>query len=435
MSYKKQLESLREALQYSPDNLPLRKHIIELLLENGEAAEAEKELRIAIESAAEDNDLKISLAKAFYQQNKHEQSLVILEDLVNKGVNLTSADQSLYARLLLKSGQKSEALSAYQQAQSSDPSFTDDFLEEEFRSQREPVMETETNMGNHIDIEKPEINFENVGGMEDVKEQIRLKIIHPLKHPELYESYGKKAGGGILLYGPPGCGKTHIARATAGEINAKFISVELHDILDMWIGESEKNLHAIFENARRNTPCVLFFDEVDALGSKRSNTPGTSTKLINQFLSELDGINSQNDGILVLAATNMPWNMDPAFRRPGRFDRMIFVHPPDTTARAAILKILLQDKPIESIDYDMISQRTNHFSGADLKGIIDQAIELKLQDAMKEGTPKPITTKDLKGLLNKVNPTTTEWFETARNYAMYSNQGGHYDEILKYLKK
>ena len=138
------------------------------------------------------------------------------------------------------------------------------------------------------------------------------------------------------MYGPPGCGKTMIARATAGEVNARFINVSLNDILDMWMGNSEKNLHAIFEEARNNAPCVLFFDEIDALGASRSDMKQSSGRhLINQFLQELDGIGNNNDGVLVLGATNTPWNVDPAFRRPGRFDRIIFVPPPDQEAREA----------------------------------------------------------------------------------------------------
>ena len=187
-----------------------------------------------------------------------------------------------------------------------------------------------------LEMEKPDIKFNDVGGMDDLKKQIRLKIIEPMKHPELYQAYGKAIGGSLLMYGPPGCGKTYLARATAGEIEAAFYLRGLHDVLDMYIGNSEQRLHALFENAREHAPCVLFFDEVDALGSSRADLKASSGRhLINQFLSELDGIDSTNDGILILAATNAPWHLDPAFRRPGRFDRLLFVPPPDLEARAA----------------------------------------------------------------------------------------------------
>jgi transitional endoplasmic reticulum ATPase len=287
----------------------------------------------------------------------------------------------------------------------------------------------------HQEIERPKITFKDVGGMEKVKEEIRLKIIHPLAHPELYKAYGKSIGGGILMYGPPGCGKTYLARATAGEIKASFIAVGINDVLDMWIGNSERNLHELFEQARSHTPCVLFFDEVDALGASRGDMrQHAGRQLINQFLAEMDGVKTSNEGVLILAATNAPWHLDSAFRRPGRFDRILFVPPPDLEARAAILRLQTRGKPLEEIDYQHAAKKTDHFSGADLKAVVDVAIEGKLQDAMKSGVPKPITTKDLVAAAGSLKPTTKEWFATARNYALYSNQGGIYDDILQHLK-
>src|SRR5258708_34380148 len=194
--------------------------------------------------------------------------------------------------------------------------------------------------------------------MENVKEEVRMKIIHPLRHPELYKAYGKTAGGGKLMYGPPGCGKTHLARATAGEIKAAFIPVGISDVLDMWIGNSEKNLHEIFDRGRRSRPCVLFFDEVDALGANRHDMRQSAGRhLINQFLSEMDGVQASNEGVLILAATNAPWHLDPAFRRPGRFDRVLFVPPPDAVARAAILRILIKAKPTGAVDFETVAKK------------------------------------------------------------------------------
>jgi SpoVK/Ycf46/Vps4 family AAA+-type ATPase len=262
-----------------------------------------------------------------------------------------------------------------------------------------------------------------------------MQIIHPLTHAETFQAYGQKIGGGILMYGPPGCGKTYLAKATAGEINAKFISVGLHDVLDMWIGSSERNLHEIFETARLNKPCVVFFDEVDALAASRADMRQAGGRhIINQFLNELDGVDTDNEGLLILAATNAPWHVDSAFRRPGRFDRIIFVPPPDAPARASILRILLKGKPMENIDFELMGKKTDKFSGADLKALVEQTVEKKIAEAMKTGTPKPITTKDLEGSLKNVKPSTSDWFATARNYAVYSNEGGLYDDILKYLK-
>jgi SpoVK/Ycf46/Vps4 family AAA+-type ATPase len=212
-------------------------------------------------------------------------------------------------------------------------------------------------------------------------------------------------GGGILMYGPPGCGKTYLARATAGEVKAAFLSIGISDVLDMWIGSSEKNLHELFEQARRNRPCVLFFDEVDALGASRADMRHSGGRhLINQFLAELDGVDAANEGVLILAA------------------------------RAAILRLMLTGKPSDSIDFDQLAKKTADFSGADLKAVIDQAVEAKLREAMKSGRLEPLRTKDLLTAAGSVKPSTREWFATARNYALYSNQGGVYDDILKYLK-
>jgi SpoVK/Ycf46/Vps4 family AAA+-type ATPase len=270
--------------------------------------------------------------------------------------------------------------------------------------------------------------------MDDVKDEIRLKIIHPFQHPELYAAYGKRPGGGVLLYGPPGCGKTHVARATAGELGSAFLSVGLEDVLSMWFGESEAKLHELFEQARRMTPCVLFFDEVDALGARRSDmrsSPGR--QLINQFLVELDGVSSDNEGILVLAATNAPWHVDDAFRRPGRFDRVVFVPPPDRSARQEILRIHLAGRLHENVDLDAIAGRTEKFSGADLRALVDIAIEAKLAASLADGVPRPIATDDLLSAARRRKPTTAEWFQTARNYALHANQAGSYDAILEYL--
>jgi SpoVK/Ycf46/Vps4 family AAA+-type ATPase len=316
------------------------------------------------------------------------------------------------------------------------PQFSDEEIDKELRLG--PSNETDDEfMFDDADyfLEKPTTKFSDVGGMKNVKNEISLKIIQPLKNPDLYKAFGKKAGGGILLYGPPGCGKTFIAKATAGEIDAKFISIGLHDILDMWIGNSEKNLHQVFEVARANKPCVLFFDEVDAIGSSRADLKQSAMRhVINQFLAELDGVDADNEGILILAATNAPWSVDGAFRRPGRFDRIIFVAPPDEEARVDILQQLLKDKPVADVDVKKIAAQSEGYSGADLNALLDIAVEDKLTQSIETGELQPITTKDLLRALKVHKPTTQEWFSSARNYALYANESGLYDDILKYLK-
>jgi transitional endoplasmic reticulum ATPase len=426
------IASLREAIKVSPDNVPLRQHLGDSLCQIGRFDEAEREYTFALAISPDNAKLKLGLANAFYQGGKYTQALVVIEDLL-KHPEAPAKALIIHARLLLNDGQVEHAVRQYTTAVEMDPNVADPTMVERLgiglSGTRSDVVDGRVRgynesadfdlTGEDYLVERSNIKFDDVGGMDPIKEQVRMKIIYPLTNPEMFKAYGKKIGGGILLYGPPGCGKTYLAKATAGEINAGFMSVGISDVLDMWIGSSERNLHDVFEQARRNKPCVLFFDEVDALAASRSDMRGhAGRQVINQFLMELDGVETSNEGILVLAATNAPWHLDTAFRRPGRFDRIIFVPPPDTAARAAILR-----------------KKKERWSGADLQSLVDHAVEEKIEQAMKSASmPKPLTTKDLENVLKHVKPSTTEWFATAKNYAMYSNQGGAYDDILKYLK-
>ncbi|WP_394390021.1 ATP-binding protein [Shewanella woodyi] len=228
-----------------------------------------------------------------------------------------------------------------------------------------------------------------------------------------------------------------LARATAGECNATFINVVISDILDMYIGESEKKLHAIFEQARQNTPSVIFFDEIESLAAKRQHTrEATSAKLVSQFLSELDGFAQNNHGVLILGATNVPWALDPAFRRPGRFDRVVFIAPPDVDARTDILKGLLKDRPGgESVDAQKIARLTSGFSGADLMNLVETAVDEAIDHSIESGEEVPLNQTFVKEALKEVNPTTLEWLTMARNYAKYANDSGQYNEVLAFLRK
>lgn len=436
------IDNLREALQFSPNNIPLKLHLASSLLKFNMLDEAEQEYQEVLQLKDTDK-AKIGLAHVFFAKGQYPKCNVVLEGLIDTD-NKSLEVLLLHTKALVKEEAVGQAIEVYKLLLRLYPDFSDKELDERLRmvanfSEQQYDGEQEENFlqQNEDDksfLQRPHIGFSEVGGMDNVKKEIDLKIIQPLKHPEIYKAYGKKIGGGILLYGPPGCGKTFLAKATAGEVNAKFISVGLNDILDMWIGSSEKNLHGIFEVARRNTPCVLFFDEIDALGANRTDMKKSAGRhLINQFLQELDGVENNNDGVLVLGATNAPWHLDAAFRRPGRFDRIIFVPPPDETAREAIFKLKLKDKPTERIDYRNLAKKTKAYSGADIEAVIDVAIEGKLEQAIKEGIPKPLNTKDLQKALKQQKPSTKEWFTTAKNFALYANESGLYNEILEYL--
>jgi SpoVK/Ycf46/Vps4 family AAA+-type ATPase len=282
------------------------------------------------------------------------------------------------------------------------------------------------------------VTLADVGGLASVKKRLDLSFLTPLRNPELSREFGKSLRGGLLLWGPPGCGKTFIARALAGELGASFYEIGLSDVLDMWIGSSERNLRAIFDTARRNRPCVLFFDEIDALGQKRSNLRGGGSAMrgvVNQMLSELDGASTENDGLFVLGASNHPWDIDSALLRPGRFDRTVLVLPPDVEGREAILRLHLRGRPAEKLDLAKIARATDGMSGADLALVCEQATETAMEESMASGRVVPITQRQLQEAAKSVRPSIGEWMETAKNYAMYGNEAGAYDELAAYLKK
>jgi SpoVK/Ycf46/Vps4 family AAA+-type ATPase len=285
--------------------------------------------------------------------------------------------------------------------------------------------------------EPKRVTFADVGGLDAVKDQITKRIVLPFHKPALFAKFKRKAGGGILVYGPPGCGKTLLARATAGECKATFLHVAIDDVLDMYIGESERKLHALFDKARKSAPAVLFFDELEALAGKRQFTrEATSSKLVSQFLSEMDGFAQNNAGVLILAATNVPWAIDAAFRRPGRFDRVLFVPPPDRAARVSIFGLALAGRPVaDNVDAAALAARTTGFSGADLENIVDTAADLAIAASLAANREIPIDHGHLSAALAEVKSTTSEWLTTARNYARYANEGGQYDEVLAFLTK
>jgi len=434
MNHHDEIKELKQAFAISPDN----QYLLNMLIGKMEKyaaydEELEEVVQNALKRTPNNVGLKEKLINVYFRQNKLSICIIIAEEIGHL-TQLQSNTQSNIAKCYLREGNKGEASNIYRTLIGQFKNFVDEELDAAFRlgtaSQEEELNEADAKL-----LSKPSINFSDVGGMSAIKREIDLKIIKPLENADLYASYGKKIGGGILLYGPPGCGKTFIAKATAGEINASFINITLNDILDMWVGQSEKNLNKYFGLARKKKPCVLFFDEVDALGAKRSDMRMSAGKnVINQFLAELDGMEADNDGLLIIGATNAPWQLDSAFLRPGRFDRIIFVPPPDEKSKEAILQLKLKNKPQKNIDYLKVARKSKDFSGADLNAIIDIAVEAIIEQALQTGVPRPIETNDLLKAIKKHRASTTEWFTTARNYALFANKSGLYDDVLKYIK-
>jgi AAA+ superfamily predicted ATPase len=281
----------------------------------------------------------------------------------------------------------------------------------------------------------PGLTLEDVGGLDQVKAKLTAAFLGPATDPGLSAYYGKSLRGGLMLYGPPGCGKTYIARALAGELGARFHPVGINDVLDMWLGESERKLHELFETARDDRPAMLFLDEVDALGRKRSQIQGAGRTAVSQLLIELDGVSAGNEGLFVLAATNHPWDVDTALRRPGRLDRMVFVPPPNATDRAQILALHLRERPTRNLDLVTLSATLDRFSGADLAQLCEGAAELAIEHAIRTGDRRPISQDQLVKASNGIKPSTIPWFEVAQNVARFAAQGGEYDEMLAYLRR
>ena len=283
------------------------------------------------------------------------------------------------------------------------------------------------------------VRMADVGGLAAAKERIELSFLTPLRNPELRARYGASLRGGLLLYGPPGCGKTYLARAVAGELGARFISASLSDLLSRWMGQSEGNVADLFRYARSQAPVVLFFDEVDALGHARSGLGRSGAALrgvINQLLTELDGVGSDNAGVFVLGATNAPWDVDLALRRPGRFDRAVFVEPPDQPAREHILATHLAGLPVaDDVDVADLARRTPRFSGADLAHAARSAAELAMADALRTGSAdRHVTAADLLEAVGGITPSTGRWFEAARNVVLFADRAGEYEALAAYMR-
>ena len=285
-------------------------------------------------------------------------------------------------------------------------------------------------------VERSDVRLDDVGGMRSVKDRLNAAFLAPLANQRLRELYRKSLRGGLLLYGPPGCGKTFIARALAGELGAKFLSVGIADILEPYFGASERNLHDAFQLARREAPCVIFFDELDALGARRTGMQTSMLRgVINQLLTELDGIDGANEGVFVLGATNQPWDVDPALKRPGRLDRTVLVLPPDQDAREAIFRVHLRDRPVEGIDLRRLAKDSDGLSGADIAFACEMAAELALLDGVRTGEARHMTMADMRSALAQARPSIGAWLDSARNVVLFGDDDGTYAELRAYLKK
>ena len=327
---------------------------------------------------SQNNNISEAL-KAFSEALKYCDDSVKSEIITALSSLSEASDLSKYTTYTDKSGDSINFNKDSNIEKEEDEQISEELEENEDSNTVIPLRVIEGKRRGHISLDEDKetnITFSDVGGLDELKETIRMKIIKPFSTPGLFEKFKKKSGGGILLFGPPGCGKTFIAKATAGECRASFIPVHITDILDPYLGVSSRNIKDIFTNARTKKPCILFFDEIDTIGYSRAKLTGEHMRpIIDQLLVEIEGIESSTDKMLIIGATNMPWDVDPALRRPGRFDRLIFVMPPDVNARKEIFALKLRGRPIEDIDYMELARRTELYSGADIENVVELAAE------------------------------------------------------------
>jgi transitional endoplasmic reticulum ATPase len=464
------LESLRDALAQSPDNVALLLLFGHACLDEIRLDEAHETFSRILALDPDHLDAQLGLARALVLQGDTSAAAVRAERILQRKPQ-SAAAHLLLSRIHLTENHRARAVEHFQRAIEIDSSASDPALEADLgKNIRPPIKDRITSPLDLLedpeayaeiqqefpeesyddpppfdwrpetffapgDTERLRVSFNDVGGMEAVKEEIRLKIIYPLQHPELYKAYGRKTGGGILLYGPPGCGKTLMLRATAGEVSCNYLAVGLHEIFDPYYGSIERNLHQIFETARANTPCVLVFDELDSLAPDRRTLRDSQVRnVVNQFLSELDGIRSENQRILVIGATNAPWQLDPALRRPGRFDQAIFVPPPDLAARIQIIRLLAKDKPIANLNEQSLASATEGFSGADLKWVFERATEMALAGAIHAGRIVPISMDSLLEVASTHAPGTQDWIEGLQQNAPAAKHDTLYNEVRKFFQ-
>jgi transitional endoplasmic reticulum ATPase len=259
--------------------------------------------------------------------------------------------------------------------------------------------------------EKPGISFDDIAGLNDVKEEIYARVIYPLKFPDKAKKYGMLPGGGILLFGPPGTGKTMIARAIAHEVNAPFYTVKPSEIMSKWVGEAEQNIAALFREARKHKLSVIFIDEIESLIPRRSGSNSSvMQRVVPQLLAELEGFDAPRvNPMLFIGATNEPWLLDQAVLRPGRFDELIYIDLPDREARKRILELNLKDKPVsDDVNLDELADALEGYSGADIRNICANVAQEAFLDSVREDVDRNIGQADLAKTIKKTRRSVTQ---------------------------
>jgi SpoVK/Ycf46/Vps4 family AAA+-type ATPase len=378
------LAGLRAAVEAVPDNLALRLHVATLLLEAGRPAES----------------------------LEHSSAVLALVPGQREAVELAE-----------------RATGALPSAPFAAPAFP--------AAQPEP-----SHRGASVDqwvlgeVEEPRTTLADVGGMAAIKRWLTTAFLSSLRDPEMVRLFGRSLRGGLLMYGPPGCGKTFLARAIAGELEAGFLRIDLAHVVDMWLGYSRRSIHEIFETARASAPCLLYLDQLDAIGPRRAGRRHSIGRgVVDQLVAELYSASEEHEGVFVVAATEHPWDVDALLRRPGRLDHRLLVLPPDLEAREAIIRSVLAGRPLaEDLDLSALAARTVGYSAADLGQLCESAAAAALEASIVSNTSRPIALADFTRGLHEIRPSTPPWFDLARDYARFAAEPGSYDDLVAYLR-
>jgi len=438
----------RKAAELDVQNQMVHYRLGSIFHEKGMLDEAIKEYQQALDIKSPAANIHYNLGLALYEKGELDDAL----DEYNIAVALDGENSIYYNNIgliLYEKGMLEDAIEAYEIGLEISPEsmILRKNLDRAIAKQKE-ILKSENKI-------KLKINFSVVGGLSDVKETLKMAIVYPAKHQDIFKFYKKKISRGIMLYGPPGCGKTYIARAVAGECSAEFFDIKITDIYNKYYGESEKSIHDIFEIARESAgenPSIVFIDEIDAIGSRRdSRLEQFEKRIVNQLLIEISDIEYDNSNVITIVATNTPWNIDPALMRPGRFDKHIFIAPPDLMAREEIFKLNMKDRPIRDVDFKKLAELTENYSAADIVQVCEEAAGIALKEALEkdyenelknEGNalehkhePRNINMDDFLEVLKMRKSSLKAWFNFARQEIAEYGSDESLRELYEMIKK